>query len=178
MPWKDPKTRREKAHERYLAHQQEIIARTKKYAEDHVEECRIWRQKWYLENQQRVLELRRKNYNLDKIRERRKTYPEKHLFQSAKARARRSGVEFEIIEADVIIPEFCPVYGMRLTKEGHARKEHSPSLDRIDPTKGYIRDNIWVISWKANRLKSNASAEDIMKLAVALQELAQQRVKR
>jgi hypothetical protein len=34
-------------------------------------------------------------------------------------------------------------------------------VDRIDPNRGYIADNIWVISWKANRMKSNATLEEL-----------------
>jgi hypothetical protein len=38
---------------------------------------------------------------------------------------------------------------------------HAPSLDRIDPKKGYIRGNVVVISRMANSIKADASAEQI-----------------
>lgn len=37
----------------------------------------------------------------------------------------------------------------------------SPSLDRIDNRMGYVPGNVWVISWKANRMKSDASMEEL-----------------
>lgn len=37
---------------------------------------------------------------------------------------------------------------------------YNPSLDRIDPTKGYTKDNVQWISWGANRMKLSASNVD------------------
>ena len=44
----------------------------------------------------------------------------------------------------------------------HTGNSFSPSLDRIDSTKGYVPGNVWVISNKANRMKSNAAAEELI----------------
>jgi hypothetical protein len=40
-------------------------------------------------------------------------------------------------------------------------KNNVPTLDRIDSTKGYIKENIQVISFKANRLKNNATVDEL-----------------
>lgn len=42
--------------------------------------------------------------------------------------------------------------------------DNSPSIDEIIPGKGYVRGNIMIISWKANRLKNNARLEDLEKI--------------
>jgi hypothetical protein len=47
----------------------------------------------------------------------------------------------------------------------------SPTLDRIDNSKGYIVGNVWVISMRANRLKSDATVDELMMLATNLREL-------
>ena len=33
----------------------------------------------------------------------------------------------------------------------------SPSLDRIDPTRGYVRDNVRLVAWGANSARNNLS---------------------
>jgi hypothetical protein len=55
----------------------------------------------------------------------------------------------------------CPVFGITLEFNTAGFRETSPSLDRIDSAKGYTRDNVQVISWKANRLKAYATVEDL-----------------
>jgi hypothetical protein len=47
---------------------------------------------------------------------------------------------------------------------GKAR-DYGPSLDRIDSSKGYELHNIQVISWRANRIKNDATPEELRMLA-------------
>jgi hypothetical protein len=42
--------------------------------------------------------------------------------------------------------------------------DNSQSIDRLDPDGGYTKDNILVVSQKANRIKSDASVEDLRKV--------------
>jgi hypothetical protein len=85
------------------------------------------------------------------------------MFWTAKGRASKKHLDFDIDVSDVIIPEFCPVLGIRLeTKRNKAtRFTTSPSLDRIDSTKGYVKGNVRVISARANCLKNNATVEEL-----------------
>jgi hypothetical protein len=39
--------------------------------------------------------------------------------------------------------------------------DSSPSLDRKDPSRGYTPDNVWVISFRANTIKSNRTWEQL-----------------
>jgi hypothetical protein len=90
-------------------------------------------------------------------------YPNKVLWRSAKARAMKRGIEFTIVLEDVAIPSHCPVLGFALQSVhgAYGGKDSSPSIDRIDPSKGYTKENIQVISLKANMMKSSATPEEL-----------------
>jgi hypothetical protein len=87
---------------------------------------------------------------------------------AARARAKKKGLAFDIDAAFLrsIVTENCPILGMKLewsTLRGHGSKmfPNSPSLDRIVPERGYVKGNVWIISHRANMLKSNASHEEL-----------------
>jgi uncharacterized protein YeeX (DUF496 family) len=84
--------------------------------------------------------------------------PEKRLVLGARERAKKSGIDFAITHEDVIIPEYCPVLGIKITNKKD--RDTSPSLDRIDNSKGYIKGNIAVISTRANLIKNYGSAAE------------------
>lgn len=90
--------------------------------------------------------------------------PAKYLIQSAKSRAKKKGLEFNLEESDIIIPAVCPVLGIPLTMRIDGEKNSSPSLDRIDSSKGYIKGNVQVMSWRANNLKADGTLEEFVKL--------------
>jgi hypothetical protein len=97
-----------------------------------------------------------------KAKEYRIKYREKYLWTSARDRCRKSKLEFSIKVEDIVIPEYCPLLGFPLTKGIMVRKDpNAPSLDRVDNSKGYIKGNVKVISYKANAMKNNASIESL-----------------
>jgi hypothetical protein len=73
---------------------------------------------------------------------------------------------------DIVIPLHCPVLGLPLYRNsgGAAQGPNSPSLDRIDPSLGYVQGNVKVISSRANAIKSNASPEELLRVAAYYQE--------
>lgn len=82
-------------------------------------------------------------------------------FISAKRRANEFNLEFNLDLEDIIIPDICPVLGIHLFVGEKTMSINSPSIDRIDNTKGYIKGNIKIISMKANTLKSDATIEQL-----------------
>ena len=95
---------------------------------------------------------------------------EKSLLIHAKYRAKVRGHEVTIEESDINIPIICPILGIPIFVEGRINvragpSDNSPSLDRIDNTKGYIKGNVQVLSHKANTMKGSASPEDLIKFA-------------
>lgn len=77
------------------------------------------------------------------------------LLLSARARAAKRGLDFTITAGEIALPIFCPVLGVRLIYGGGPQEQHGASLDRLRGTCGYVPGNVRVISWLANRLRSN-----------------------
>tara|TARA_R110001592_G_scaffold83874_1_gene248406 strand:- start:5926 stop:6570 length:645 start_codon:yes stop_codon:yes gene_type:complete len=109
--------------------------------------------------------------------------PFKNWFASKKGRTKFAGKEFTIEPTDIPgvkikrfkgeyarwpemweaieYPKVCPVLGIKLSwkGKGNGGQDNSPSLDRIDSTKGYIPGNVMIMSSLANRMKSNSTLE-------------------
>lgn len=85
------------------------------------------------------------------------------ILARTKHRAKRLGVPFDLTADDIVVPDFCPVLGIRLVF-GYGRKgffPNAPSIDRFDRDKGYIASNIYIISARANILKSDATLSEL-----------------
>jgi hypothetical protein len=93
------------------------------------------------------------------------------LWMKAKIRATAKGLEFNIEKSDILVPEFCPVFGMKLVLGDGRPHDASPSLDRIDNTKGYIKGNIVVVSHKANLLKRDATIAQLKQVVAFYESL-------
>lgn len=82
-----------------------------------------------------------------------------HLLTNAKMRAKKAGIEFSIDESHIEIVETCPVLGTPLSW-GEKPSGGSPSIDRIDNSKGYVPGNVKIISRRANTMKSDGTAAE------------------
>jgi hypothetical protein len=94
--------------------------------------------------------------------------PEANMLDRSKSRAKKKGFEHNITLDDINIPEFCPLLGIPLFAGQNSVCPNSPTLDRIDSAKGYVKGNVWVISYKANTIKSNATIEELEAIASKL----------
>ena len=90
---------------------------------------------------------------------------ERVMYDRAKSRAKKFGIVFDLDPEDIVIPELCPVLGIPLFKGDRVISDNTPSLDKIIPSLGYTKGNVVVISYKANRIKSDANYKDIQKVA-------------
>lgn len=88
----------------------------------------------------------------------------KLLLYAARRRAKLHGIECSITEDDIIIPERCPILDIPIKRSKEKQTSSSPSLDRVDPTLGYVKGNVRVISYKANACKSNMTSQQIERL--------------
>lgn len=143
-----------------------------------IECARVKKLKWAADNLDMLLERKR----LDRI-----DNPEKHqmyekaryqqdsrfkMLTAAKQRAKLKNLPFDLTIDDLNIPEICPLLNIPLTVALNKTTGNSPSLDRIDNKKGYTKDNILIISWRANRCKTDMSLTELFTLADNLKKLA------
>lgn len=104
--------------------------------------------------------------------------PVKHRLAVLKSRCKRYGIPFSIREADFHpFPTHCPILGIELTYLSTSRGalESTASFDKIIPSLGYVKGNVAIISMRANRLKNDASLEELEALVVWLKKQVQQK---
>lgn len=93
-----------------------------------------------------------------------------NLIHSAKYRAGKAGLEFDLdIQWAINQPNVCKYTGMELTYTNNGknytdRKPQTASIDKIDPTKGYTKDNCQIISWWFNCAKQQFSTKEVIEL--------------
>ena len=87
-----------------------------------------------------------------------------HMLRLAKARARRRNIFFDLILDDIQIGTHCPILDIKF-EVGRENWKNSPSLDRIDNSRGYEADNVIVVCMMANSIKNQATPDQIRKVA-------------
>ena len=87
-------------------------------------------------------------------------------------RAKQYGIACTLTAADITIPSTCPLLNIPLThSSGSLPVDGSPSLDRIDSSLGYTPENTWVISHRANTIKTTATLHELKLLTLNLERL-------
>jgi hypothetical protein len=135
-----------------------------------------WNHNYYLEHKEKNKEARKEYYKIYYPLHREEKnkaslrwaadHLEKTMLNGAKTRAKKGNLEFNITTEDIIIPEFCPLLGCKITHiQGRGCVQTNASLDKIDPTKGYIKGNVQVISRLANAMKQDATVEQLLSFA-------------
>ena len=170
--------------EKYIKYRQDnkekLAANNKKYKQDNKEKIVEYRQdnrekiveyskKYRQGNREKIVEYNKKyrQDNKEKIVESLKKYrqnnKEKLIVRWAKTRANKNNVPFDIDEDYIkkIWPKhnICPIFKIKFER---GNLDQSPSLDRIIPKLGYVKGNVQVMSHKANRIKNNATFEELI----------------
>lgn len=96
------------------------------------------------------------------------------MLRRAKARAKKEGFDFNLVKEDISpLPTACPVLQLPLRISEVHQDPCAYSLDRIDNSKGYIRGNVAVMSYKANRLKNDGTADEHEAIAAWMRKQSQ-----
>lgn len=130
----------------------------KEYRDKNREKNRLYMENLRKNNNEKVKETRRKSWrNLD---------PRDKLIQQSRSRAKRKNLNFNLKKEDLKIPILCPLLEIPFIVGTKNDYEQTYSLDRIDPNKGYIKDNVWVITKKANSMKNSATKDELITFAI------------
>ena len=106
--------------------------------------------------------------------------PYHQLFYTIKRRAEQKGIKFTLTKDDIKElfanrPKVCPILGIEIKySELNVKKsltDYSPSIDRLIPDKGYTKNNVSIISNLANRIKQDATVDQIEKVYKFLKNL-------
>ena len=125
---------------------------------------------WYARNKE-AQQLRKKAYGL-LYRER---FPWQKLLHCAATRAKKKGIEFTLTPewASISYTGFCAISGLQFnTTPGTRRgpRPYSPSIDRIDISRGYTPDNCRFILCSLNAFKGELNDSQMLEIAQALLE--------
>lgn len=146
-----------------------------------IECCKIQQRKWYVQNRELSQQRSHQYYlnNTKKVKQYARNWrlanPTRKLLQGAVERAKQNKLEINITVDDIIIPDICPVLGipLQINSGGKRAADGSPSLDRTDSSKGYIKGNVAVISHRANAIKNDGTIEEHQKIIDYMKKLLQ-----
>ena len=93
----------------------------------------------------------------------------KSIKVNAHYRAKKKGYKSDLTIdylVDIFPKDFlCPALGIKMEWGNREEIHSSPSLDRIIPSKGYMKGNVVWISTRANAIKQDATPKEVMKVA-------------
>lgn len=89
-----------------------------------------------------------------------------NIHRMAKKRAPIRDLAYDV-EEDYLMSIYpkdsmCRILNKKMKWGDRSDKSNSPSLDRIDSSKGYVKGNLMWISLQANRMKQNAADADLL----------------
>jgi hypothetical protein len=151
---------------------------------------KIYQHNYYLANREKLLAAHRKwaINNPDKAKDSRERSRKKRInkprqgskdsfilemLRAARYRAKKKNLPFDLSYDVLTIPERCPILNIPLFRGTSLSKDNSPSIDRIIPELGYINSNVRIISYRANRIKNDAT---LAELELILQYLKREKV--
>jgi hypothetical protein len=101
------------------------------------------------------------------IKNRRYNNRKSFILYGSRHNSKTRGIKNKLLLSDIPdAPTYCPVFPWieLLFAEDGKRSDSTPSLDRIDNTVGYVKRNIRIVSWRANRLKQDATDKELIAL--------------
>lgn len=141
-----------KAHRKayYESNKSRLLEKMKVLSSKNKDKRKEYNKLYYHENKVKLIAQQREYYYKQK-----EENPIHQIYLRLKSRAAKKGLEFNLEESDITIPETCPFLDIPLFFTKGKQSKNSPSIDRIDNSKGYIKGNICTMSSRANGMKND-----------------------
>lgn len=113
---------------------------------------------WKIDNKEQINEYHKSRYDKERY---------KILWEAARTRAAKSNIEFSLSKENikkVINVGLCQATNLPFEISSNRRGPYSPSIDRIDNSKGYSDNNCLVVCWCFNAGKNHFNIEDYIKI--------------
>jgi hypothetical protein len=137
-------------------------------------------------NNEYMKEYRLRPENKERLRQQAISYSRKRdttiagKLRRVKTRSKKINVEFnltkEYLESIYPTDGMCPLLNIALNWHSPPKHDSTPSLDRIDNSKGYIKGNVQWVSWRANRCKNDATPDELLMLAQNYKKIYNQKL--
>lgn len=115
--------------------------------------------------QQKTYYKKTASIRIEKSKSYRKENYTKVLFGRIKNRSMKKNIPFNLEVQDIgNFPEKCPVFDIKLEVGEGRPTSNSPSIDKVDNSKGYVKGNIKIISNRANSIKSDGTIQEHEKI--------------
>ena len=150
----------------------------KEYKQKNKERKAEYMKEYYQKNKERLTE-----YQKEYDKSRAKPTPEMYRFFSNKASKLKTKSRGNKIPYDLdgkylqsIYPEDgkCPALNIEMKAGSDSDWRLLPSVDRIDPSGGYIRGNVIWISWLANCIKTSSTPKQIITVGEFYKQLEEE----
>lgn len=129
--------------------------------------------KYYQKYRPQVLQSVKRRYEQDRVqilsghKVRRADNYLRYALYSCKARAKKKKILFDLRLKDLgEMPAVCRYLGTPLIVPiGRGEWSTTPSIDRINSSKGYVKGNVQIISFLANVMKNSATEQELITFA-------------
>lgn len=166
----------QKRRERYYANRPEVLARLKQWRAENPELAKQKDHDKYEKNkskhQARVAAYRASHPLLrqNEYKNARARRPWLHPFQSARKRALDKGLAFDLTRewCDQTYTGKCALTGLEFIIGTKHSRPFSPSIDRIESSGGYTKDNCRFVLFAVNSFKGTGTDEDMLRIAKSL----------
>ena len=96
----------------------------------------------------------------------------------ARSNSKKNNLEFSLTKEYIesIYPDdgMCPILNIPLDWDSDPLHSTTPSIDRIDNSKGYIEGNVHWVSWEANRIMNDTTPDKLLMIAQNFKRIYEQ----